>query len=125
MYEIRNKIDLRIAYEILLDVMERNNAKYDDRIIALKRNIRAYNNKPIEPKPICIYEDCYGYYTMLCPFPDFIDNVEDAEEYFEECMRLEYVPSMYDCTGQHFTTGHKIFWRRGKLYVYHNIAVDC
>ena len=40
MYEIRNKIDLRIAYEILLDVMERNNAKYDDRIIALKRNIR-------------------------------------------------------------------------------------
>lgn len=124
MYEIKNKTDLRIAYEILLDVMDRRDVK-EERIIALKKNIRAYNHKPVEQKPICIYEDCYGYYTLLCPFPDFIDSVDDAEEYFEECMRLTYVPSMYDCTGQHFTVGHKIFKRRGQFYVYHNIAVDC
>ena len=124
MYEIRDKRDLKIAYAILLDLKDRESVN-EERMIALKRNIRAYNKKQLEPRPICIYEDNYGYYTLLEQFPNFIDNEDDAEEYFDACMRLECTPSQYDCTGQHFTVGHKIFWRRGKLYVYHHIAVDC
>lgn len=124
MFEIRNKTDLQVAYAILLGCKDRKDVK-KEKIDALKREIRRYANKPIEEKAKCIYEDCYGYYTLLEPFPDFIKDMEDAEDYFDGCMRLEYVPSMYDCTGQHFTTGHKIFWRHGKLYVYHHIAVDC
>ena len=124
MFKVKSKIDLQIAYAILLDYKENKDVK-KEKLDALKREIRRYTNKPIVEKPKCIYEDNYGYYTLLEPFPDFIDNEEDAEEYFDSQMRLTYVPSQYDCTGQHFTTGHKIFRRRGKLYVYHHIAVDC
>ena len=124
MIPITCPIDCKIAYSILRDEDFQKHAK-PEKIQELKRNLRAYLNKPIRDDRRCIYEDNYGYYIMLVRFPEFIKNEEDAEEYFDEFERMEYRPSMYDCTGQHFTTGHKIFKRHGRYWCYHHIAIDC
>ena len=124
MFNITTPIDCKIAYAILRDSDFMNHAK-PEKIKELKKNLRSYLHKPIREDRRCIYEDNYGYYIMLVRLPDFLKSVEDAEKYFDEFERMEYMPSMYDCTGQHFTTGHKIFKRRGRFYVYHSIAVDC
>lgn len=124
MFNINSPVDCKIAYSILRDEDFMHHAK-PEKIEELKRNLRQYLNKPINEERRCVYEDNYGYYVMLVRLPEFLKSVEDAEEYFDEFERLEYIPSPYDCTGQHFTTGHKIFKRRGRFYVYHSIAIDC
>lgn len=124
MFNITSPVDCKIAYSILRDEDFMNHAK-PEKIADLKRSLRSYLNKPTNEERRCIYEDSYGYYVMLVRLPDFLKSMEDAEQYFDEFERMEYMPSMYDCTGQHFTTGHKIFKRRGRFYVYHSIAIDC
>ena len=124
MFSVSNPIDCKIAYAFLRDADFVNQAD-SEKLKDLKRSLRKYLHKPIREDRRCIYEDNYGYYVMLVQLPDFLKNLEDAEEYFDEFERLEYCPSPYDCTGQHFTVGHKIFKRRGRFYVYHTIAVDC
>lgn len=124
MFNITSPLDCKIAYAVLRDENCLRGAS-PEKIAELKRNLRAYLNKPVREERRCIYEDNYGYYIMLVRLPDFLKSVEDAEKYFDEFERMEYMPSMYDCTGQHFTTGHKIFKRRGRFYVYHSIAIDC
>ena len=124
MFSVTSPIDCKVAYSILRDADFMDHAN-PEKIAELKRKLRGYLSKPIKEERRCIYEDNYGYYVMLVRLPEFLKSAEDAEEYFDEFERLEYIPSPYDCTGQHFTVGHKIFKRRGRFYVYHSIAVDC
>lgn len=123
MIDIRSYTDCKIAISILRDERFAEHSK-SETIIDLKRAVRKFlNRKPRERR--CIYEDGYGSYVLLYPLPDNLKSIDDAEEYFEEFERLECEPSMYDCTGQHFTTGHKIFYRHGRIYVFHSISIDC
>lgn len=124
MFSVKSKIDARIAYAILRDKNILENGD-QEKLKELKRELRKFLNKPVNEERRCIYADDYGYYIVLVRLPEFVKNSEDAEEFFDEFERMEYRPSPYDCTGQHFTVGHKIFKRRERYYVYHSIAVDC
>ena len=124
MIHITSPSDSAIAYSVLRDSEMMKHAD-PEMVKDLKRELRKYLHKPIREDRRCIYEDNYGYYIMLIQFPDSVKNLEDAEEYFDEFERMEYIPSQYDCTGQHSTRGHKIFKRQGRFWCYHSIAVDC
>ena len=124
MFSITSPIDCKVAYAILRDSEFISKAD-PEKIKDLKRELRKYLHKPIREERRCIYEDDYGYYIMLIRLPEFVKCNEDAEEFFNEFERMDYMPSPYDCTGQHVTRGHKIFKRQGRFWLYHFIAIDC
>ncbi|MBQ3552483.1 MAG: hypothetical protein IJA35_04945 [Clostridia bacterium] len=51
-------------------------------------------------------------------------DYEAADAFFMSHHYREAAPSMYDCTGQIFTTWYKIFKRHGQFWVYHATAMD-
>lgn len=55
------------------------------------------------------------------------ENMEEAENIFDEQYRLIYYPSQYDCTGQLFTGCHWIFKTKYEnvFVIYHRVCVDC
>lgn len=121
MFLIKNKNDLRNAYEYL--EMLKEFRKPIDRIENVKHAIREYTHK--EESTDRIVKD-YGIdgYVVLMELPDFLENQQDAEEYFEECHVIHAMPSIYDCTGQAFTSWYKIFKRRDRFYAYHSVCFD-
>ena len=123
---IRNNDDLRLAYEILGIYAERDReanfkAKWSDRIILLKREIRAFT-KAENKRPVVAFsdEDSVTYLQIL---PENIQTVEEADAFFYDYME-RVICSPYDCTGELFTVGHKAFQRHGRFYVYHTMGVD-
>ena len=123
---IRNNDDLRLAYEILGIYAERDReadfkAKWSDRIIFLKREIRAFTNAE-NKRPVVAFsdEDSVTYLQIL---PKNIQTAEEADAFFYDYME-RVICSPYDCTGELFTVGHKAFRRRGRFYVYHTMGVD-
>ena len=123
---IRNNDDLRLAYEILGIYAEWDReadfkAKWSDRIIFLKREIRAFTNAE-NKRPVVAFsdEDSVTYLQIL---PKNIQTAEEADAFFYDYME-RVICSPYDCTGELFTVGHKAFRRRGRFYVYHTMGVD-
>ena len=123
---INNKNDLKVAYEILSDLKEREqNERINDRIKNLKRNIREYQRKENnKSKARIVKDDGIDGYTELKELPETLLSIEEAEEYFEEYECISCRPSIYDCTGQAFTAWYKVFERRGKMMAYHMIVFD-
>ena len=126
MMKIRNERDLRSAYYIVNSLTElrkeRGYSEDTENIKELKRDIRRYTHRESDRR--CIQDDPYGYYTMLIECPEWVNTKEDDEEWFEEEEKMVYMPSPYDCTGQHFTLWYKFVERRGKWYCYHHVGVD-
>lgn len=120
MFPIKNKYDLRNAYEYLGILKELG--KPIDRMAEIKRAIREYSHKE---KAVRIIKDngIDGYVTLI-ELPDFLENQQDAEEFFEEYLVIHAKPSMYDCTGQSFTAWYKVFKRRNRFYAYHSVGFD-
>lgn len=125
MKDIRNDRELRIAYDIL-SILGDTNLKPSEireaRIRETKKAIREYNARPIDENRV-IKAD-YDSMVALIRMPDFIESEEAAVDYFDEAIRREAQPSMYDCTGQIFTVWWKIFKRHGRYWVYHATAMD-
>ena len=121
-FDIRTQYAIIHEFERMPCIGEETRRKRDEYVTGLKREVRAYNNRERDRR--CIHEDDYGYYTMLIEFPDFIQSREEAEDWFDYHERRVYVPSPYDCTGQHMTRWYKLAYRRGRWYCYHGIAVD-
>ena len=121
MFPIKNKDDLRLAYDYLQLSMELE--KPIDKQADIKRVIRSYLHK--EKSHDRIIKD-YGIdgYILLMELPDFLENQEDAEEYFEKCHVIHAFPSIFDCTGQAFTSWYKIFKRRNRFHAYHSVSFD-
>lgn len=127
--DIRSKNDLRVAYNLIYtmgDLIETVTGIKDRSTVlkaveGLKRDVRAYNRK--ESDRVCIFCDMDGY-TELIQFPDYVETLEECEQWFDEVERLTYIPSQYDCTGQHFTRSHKFVNRGGRWFCYHTVAVD-
>lgn len=124
--QVRNSNDLKIAYEILnvykeIPVCEKSE-KLMKRIAEQKREIRRFHKKSTDRR---IVKD-YGIdgYVLLIELPEKLENVQEAEEYFEECETISAAPSMFDCTGQAFTSWFKVFRRRGRFFAYHSIGFD-
>lgn len=131
MVGIRSQKDLRLAYESLNLIKELKAEKgsvgtgiseYEKKT---KQNIREYHKKKAKSSEETRFiAGDYDSYVLLEKLPDFVKTKEQAEEIFDEDYRLIAYPSQFDCTGQKFTTGHKIVKRGDKFYCYHSISLD-
>ena len=118
-YEIRNREQLSVAYLLLRWAKERNTERD---MVEAKRAIRTFNRKPVSERRI-IRSDFDGAVVLL-PLPEFVKDEESANKWFVENEYKRYRPSMYDCTGQPFTSWYKLFRRNGKFWAYHGISMD-
>lgn len=127
MFRISNKQDLRIAYEIMRELIKEN--RRADHVRELKQLIREYYRNEatrLKNKGRLIYGRDGGVdgYILLIKMPKWVETKDDAEIYYEEVVRLTATPSQYDCTGQHFSWGHCLCCRNGEWWVYDKRAID-
>ena len=110
-------MNLRSAYTLLTKL--RNEDK--ELIVALKQYVRKCTNNE-ESLRVTVRDDgdTYLYKEVLES-----DNMKDAENEFQYYHKRTYVDRGYDCTGQWFTSWHKIFRINGNYVLYHSIACDC
>lgn len=125
MIQISNRESARVAYIILLDRKLRGLGD-TEHIQNLKRKLRQWTREDEgdEYRDVCIVKD-YGIdgYIELVQLGAF-DSKDEAEEFFDDYIRIVPRPSMYDCTGQAFTCWAKIFQRRGEWWAYHSVGFD-
>lgn len=136
---IQDSKDLRFKYEILLLLNRIKNENesvildmdsYNDSVYEIKKEIRDYyKEKEEERKEWLIKDDGIDGGIVLFELPSEInsikiDSFELAEEYFKAYEYRKCRPSMYDCTGQSFTSWYKIIKRNNKFYAYHCISFD-
>lgn len=145
MIPIKNSADFRRGYEWLRLLSDAHAANgfgkpevAREEIANVKRELRAYANCPAAVDVgmgfMCerrIVKD-YGIdgYIELVSIPDVFDTLTDkdgepgAESFFMTFLYRGSRPSMYDCTGQAFTSWYKIFHRRGQFWAYHRVSID-
>lgn len=142
MNKIRNSRDFRLGYEILRDtikLLKEKNVDSDrimNHVVELKRNIRQYANRNVNSFNIgngvmcerrIVKDNGIDGFVELISFPeafDTIDGEDGAEEFFKTFFEIHARPSMYDCTGQAFTSWYKLFERNGRIYAYHCVGFD-
>lgn len=120
--KIRDKADFQMWTYLLRqrDILSKVN---DENIIKVKRALREFTHKPLSEERI-VKDDGIDGYIVLSPLPDRIKTPEGAHDYFMNTEYRECVPSMYDCTGQAFTSWFKIINRQGRFWAYHSICFD-
>ena len=107
--QIRSENDLKLAYETInsfkemMPMAQKPDAALEY-IKELKRDIRGFFRKEKEKLQRRL--------------------VKDAAVYFEENEVMTCRPSIYDCTGQAFTSWYKIVERSGSLWAYHSVCFD-
>lgn len=136
---IQNSEGLRIRYKFLLLLNRIKNENesgildmdsYNDSVYKIKKEIRDYyKEREKDRKEWLIKDDWIDGSIVLVEFPSEINSVkidsfELAEEYFKAYEYRKCRPSMYDCTGQSFTSWYKIIKRNNKFYAYHCISFD-
>lgn len=135
---IKNDRDYRCGYELLniLSKVDRKACddpeKLEQHIANLKRELRAYAHRSsavdvgmgfmVERR--IVHDDGIDGYVELVSIPEVFDTMEDADEFFKDFLEIECRPSMYDCTGQAFTSWYKLFRRNGQFWVYHSVGFD-
>ena len=145
MYIITNDREFRTGYEILHWVHERmaeaggNTESRRARLIELKRNLRQYAHRDTNTVDVGMGFKCerrivssdYDGYIELVSIPEVFDTLDDdadgnpgAKTFFEEFLEIHARPSMYDCTGQAFTSWFKLFKRNGQFWAYHSVCFD-
>lgn len=120
MFTVNTYADMKVAYEILGIALESGR---DQRVADLKREIRRFSRRPIAERRI-VQDNGIDGYTELLPLPAYIETMDEAVSYFEDCEYRRYYPSAYDCTGQVFTNWYKVFARSGRFWAYHCVSVD-
>ena len=120
--KIRDKEDYQLWSYFLkhLDGFSSINA---EKIVKVKRALREYAHRPVDERRI-VRDDGIDGCVVLFPLPDRIKTSEGASEYFMHTEYRECAPSMYDCTGQAFTSWFKIINRQGRFWAYHSICFD-
>ena len=127
---IRTQRELKAAYESLYIWQEllqgggkpENEARAQERIRQLKRDIRKYHRENTEQGEYIIGGD-WDCCIKVIPMPQDWTR-DDAEEYFQAREFIAAPRSMYDCTGKLFTAWHSIKRRAGRWYIYHCICAD-
>ncbi len=130
MFSITDNERLRDAYSLLIFMQSdvpasaEKKAAVKNMAATIKREIRAYNNRPV-PDVRIISAD-YNGRLELVQLPDELDKAlkADAADWFRDNCYLEAYNSPYDCTGQEFTNRYKLFRRRGHWFAYHSISRD-
>ena len=120
---IRNKEDLRLAYELLNEWKEWGLGD-GQKAMELKKRIRSYLHLPHSSRIIRDY-GIDGYISLM-QLPEFLDSesMEEVVEWFESECYIEPTYSAYDCTGRPFTNWYKVFRRLGHWFAYHSVSFD-
>lgn len=134
---ITNKKELRWRYEQLSIYNEFRSQSdcpdlIDERIKEIKREIRAYNKRDTSVNHGMGYkcehrivkDNGIDGFVELVSIPEAFDTIDGAETFFKDFLEIQARPSMYDCTGQAFTSWYKIFKRRGQFWAYHGVSFD-
>lgn len=123
---IHNYRDARLWISLLRGSSDRpmSDAK-KDRHDEIKRALRRFYKNVCEKAASgeTVFGEFDGYIRKY-PLPESIKTKEEAQEYFEEYEWMECEPSMYDCTGQHFTHRYCVFQKGNRWWCYHVIGVD-
>lgn len=124
-FDIRNDIELKASYSTLR-ILEKEGYGKTDEARSIKEAIREYYRKQNQMDSMGRVVKDYGIdgYILLQELPDSIESLDEANEYFEENMKIGYRDRGYDCTGQMFTNWYKAHIRHGKFYVYHSVGCD-
>lgn len=130
MIHIKNRSDLKMAYEILMDMqalrpLSGREEAVREHIWELKKDIRDYfrqQEKDDERRIIC--DDGIDGYTELVKLPESLYTKGSAKTYFEEKEVLRCPYSLEGCTGHPFTCWYRIICRQGRMWVYHRVAYD-
>ena len=140
MFRVRNSKDFREGYE-LLNLFTRFDGQFDnpekarENMDNLKRELRAYAHRDTAVDVgmgfMCerriVKDEGIDGYIELVSIPEVIDTLDGedgADEFFKTFLEIHARPSMYDCTGQAFTSWYKLFKRRGQFYAYHIVCFD-
>ena len=130
MAQIRNKSDLKTAYEVLREIQTLKPLPGRERptldfICQLKRDIREFfrhQEKDIERH--IILDEGIGGYIELVKLPDSLHTGEDTAAYFEKKV-VRGCPNLPGgCTGLAFTCWYRIVYRQGKMWAYHRVSYD-
>ena len=129
MYAITNDIDFRVGYALQDAVQRAIAVEGSTRIrrkemVAIKRELRRYSHRDTDFDCKIIKDEGMDGYVSLERLPDDIEDLDEAQRFFNEYIAIECCPSMYDCTGQAFTSWSKVFMRRGRYYAYHSVCFD-
>lgn len=140
MFRVRNNKDFREGYE-LLNLFTRFDGQFDspekarENMDNLKHELRAYAHRDTAVDVgmgfMCerriVKDNGIDGYVELISIPEVIDTLEGengANEFFKDFLEIHARPSMYDCTGQAFTSWYKLFKRRGQFWAYHSVGFD-
>ncbi len=129
MQHITNDRDYRIGYEVL-GIMQKtiavdgSNHGRRKALVDLKRNLRQYAHRDTGVDRRIIKDEGMDGFISLERLPDGIEDLDEAEAFFERFMYFPCPNSMYDCTGRPFTSWFKVFKRNDKFYAYHSVGVD-
>ena len=97
----------------------------NEEIIKCKKAIRKeIKREEDRTKDRRIIKGDWDFYLVKIYCPEWIETMEDAEEWFNDCERIEMIYYPWDCTGQWFTSWHRIFCVNGKWICYHDVAMD-
>lgn len=124
--DIHDYDSLKEAYGDLL-MFERfpgpvRSERVENFVIQLKRDIRGYVNQVSDYR---IVRDELDSFIELVELPDYTSGYSEERALLWFKMYRSY--RLFDelgCGGQFFTTGVKLFRRRGRWYAYHFVSVD-
>lgn len=136
---IKSDLEYRVGYEYLSILIEADRMagcadpeKLRTLIAETKRKLRSYAHRgnavdvglgfTVERRIVC--DRGMDGYVELVSIPDVFDTEEDADEFFRDFLEIRCTPSMYDCTGQAFTSWYKLFQRNGQFWAYHSVCFD-
>lgn len=139
MFKVNDDKSFRQGYEMLAIL---NNPKfqaqhhYKDELNnyadALKRELRKWAHRETAVdvgmgfmvERHLVKDDGIDGYVELVSIPSVFDTAQVADEFFKDFLYMSCRPSMFDCTGQAFTSWYKLFERRGQFYAYHRVSFD-
>ena len=124
--DIHDYDSLKEAYDDLL-MFERfpgpvHSERVEEFVIQLKRDIREYVHRDSDYR---IVRDGLDSFVELVELPDCTADYSEERALLWFKMYRSY--RLFDepgCGGQFFTTGVKLFRRRGRWYAYHFVSVD-
>lgn len=124
--DIHDYDSLKEAYNDLL-MFERfpgpaHSERVEEFVIQLKRDIREYIHRDSDYR---IVRDELDSFVELVELPDYTaDYSEERALLWFKMYRSYRLFDELGCGGQFFTTGVKLFRRRGRWYAYHFVSVD-
>lgn len=129
-YNVRTRNEYAMYTVLLRDLLRRLPVQ-DDRIVELKKALRKYSGKTKGVYTFLGYtfrsalvNDKGDGYIEKITLPEEIETEEEAKEFVENMIWIDFTASPYDCTGRPFSNWYKLFCRNGHWMAYHSVSYD-